>query len=66
MAYYSVNQGKTYDKEFKQGILWAPTWDKANHQQAHCEFMRKVRPGDISSAARSKRYVPLLSPSQTL
>lgn len=47
MAYYSVNQGKTYDEEFKQGILWAHTSDKANRQQAHWELMREVRPGDI-------------------
>lgn len=47
MAYYWVNQGKTFSEEFQQGILWAPTKSKIGNSLAHWDLLTKVQPGDI-------------------
>jgi len=42
-----VNQGTTYGKARRQGVIWAPLLNKAGHTVPHWETMNKVRPGDI-------------------
>jgi 5-methylcytosine-specific restriction enzyme B len=42
-----VNQGTTYGKARRQGVIWAPLLNKAGRTERHWETMDAVRPGDI-------------------
>lgn len=41
-----VNQGTTYGKARRQGVIWAPLLNKAGRRERHWETMDEVRPGD--------------------
>ena len=47
MAYWWVNQGKTYRLEHAEGYLWAPQKDKAGRPNDHWELLKRVEPGDL-------------------
>lgn len=47
MAYYWVNQGKTYNEENKGGYLWAPLKNTLNHTVFHWETMNDLKTNDI-------------------
>ena len=46
-AVWWVNQGATYSKARRDGVIWAPMKDKAGRPQHHWETMSSVRAGDI-------------------
>lgn len=46
MAYWWVNQSKTYGQELEAGMLWAPLRNRNGARQSHWETMAEVRPGD--------------------
>jgi hypothetical protein len=46
-AVWWVNQGSTYTKARKAGLIWAPMLDKAGRPQRHWETMDQVRAGDV-------------------
>ena len=64
-----VNQGKTYDAELAEGIVWAPTQSKSGVQLEHHKAVMQLRPGDMivhySKGVRAVSFVasePLNAP----
>ncbi len=47
MAYWWVNQGRTYKEERDGGYLWAPMLDKGGNRPHHWRTMDDVREGDL-------------------
>ena len=47
MAYFWVNQNKTYRHERDGQFLWAPKLDEGGNSQHHWTTMTKVQPGDV-------------------
>jgi hypothetical protein len=42
-----VFQGNTFDREFKNGYIWAPIYDQAGNEPHHWKRLLDVRQGDI-------------------
>ncbi|MEV4619953.1 hypothetical protein AB0J74_14755 [Asanoa sp. NPDC049573] len=42
-----VNQGTTYGKARREGVIWAPLLNKAGRTERHWETMDEVRPDDV-------------------
>ena len=54
MKYYWVSQGKTFQQEYKKGIIWAPqskTW--------HHEIVKEAQNGDIILSYYKKKIIAL-------
>lgn len=47
MAYWWVNQGRTYAQELAAGMLWAPKRTAQGQQPAHWRAMTQVQHGDV-------------------
>ena len=47
MAYFWVNQNKTYRHERDGQFLWAPKLDEGGNSQHHWTTMTEVQPGDV-------------------
>lgn len=47
MAYFWVNQKKTFKEEFAGGYMWSPKFMSGNRTYWSYEFMKEVNPGDI-------------------
>jgi len=47
MAYWWVNQNKTFDEEVGGGYLWSPQRKGNGDRNPYYEFMRVVQPGDV-------------------
>lgn len=48
MTNFIVMQGRTFQKEKNEELLWAPKWDRSEKKQHSWERMRDVRCGDIT------------------
>ena len=57
MNYFVVFQNKTYERESRDGILWAPKRNKNNTAIFHWSNMTKVKPGDIVLSIFNNRIV---------
>jgi hypothetical protein len=47
VAYWWVNQGKTYQAERSAGIMWAPQQTAAHRALGHWTAMTNVQPDDL-------------------
>lgn len=45
--FWWVNQGKTFDAEYQDGIVWAPQTDKRGVTLFHWENVSRVKTGDV-------------------
>ena len=55
MAYWWVNQKKTFEVSAKRGFLWSPKKKTDGHCSAFYENMTRVRPGDVVFAFADKQ-----------
>ena len=58
-ATYYVFQGKTFDKEFEGGYLWAPISNSVGFVPHHWERLVEVQPGDIIFHGRNGQVVAI-------
>ena len=57
MAFWWVNQGRTYQAERQGGYLWAPKRNKSGRELHHWSTMTRVRPGDVIFSYVRKQIV---------
>lgn len=66
MAYWWVNQGQTFEEEFRGSYLWAPKLTKNGQRRRHWDAMKDVRVDDVIVHYEGKPRFELRSVSVAL